>query len=47
MLPVNVPGQHGHQFVLLEQVIAANLSSLFPEMNIMACHRFRTREMLR
>jgi polyphosphate kinase len=42
MLPVNVPGHHGHQFVLLEQVIAANLNSLFPEMNIMACHPFRT-----
>jgi polyphosphate kinase len=39
LLPVAGPG---HQFVLLEQVIAANLGALFPEMDILACHPFRT-----
>jgi polyphosphate kinase len=39
LLPIS---GHGHHFVFLEQVIAANLRSLFPEMNIMACHPFRT-----
>jgi polyphosphate kinase len=32
----------GHKFVFLEQVISANINSLFPEMNIIACHPFRT-----
>lgn len=31
----------GHQFVLLEQVIKANLHWLFPDMEILACHPFR------
>lgn len=38
LLPINTAG---HQFVMLEQVIAANLNSLFPEMNVIACHPFR------
>lgn len=37
LLPVK-PGTH---FVLLEQVIKANLHQLFPEMEILACHPFR------
>jgi polyphosphate kinase len=40
LLPITVAS--GHKFVLLEEVIAANLDSLFPEMNIIACHPFRT-----
>jgi polyphosphate kinase len=40
LIPVTTPT--GHKFVLLEQVIAANISSLFPEMNVIACHPFRT-----
>jgi polyphosphate kinase len=40
LLPITVSS--GHKFVLLEQVIAANLNSLFPEMNVIACHPFRT-----
>ncbi|MEW6729832.1 MAG: polyphosphate kinase 1 [Acidobacteriota bacterium] len=41
LLPVSGSGP-GHQFVLLEQVISANLSTLFPEMNVIACYPFRT-----
>ncbi len=40
LLPITVSS--GHKFVLLEQVIAANINSLFPEMNVIACHPFRT-----
>lgn len=39
LLPIT--SSPGHNFVLLEQVIAANLESLFPEMNVLACHPFR------
>lgn len=31
----------GHQFVLVEQVIKANLQWLFPDMELLACHPFR------
>ncbi len=38
LLPVS---GSGHQFVLLEQVIKANLHWLFPDMELLACHPFR------
>jgi polyphosphate kinase len=38
LLPVS---GDGHQFVLLEQVIAANIDSLFPEMRVSDIHPFR------
>ncbi|MBL8151584.1 MAG: polyphosphate kinase 1, partial [Blastocatellia bacterium] len=38
LLPVK---DYPNHFVLLEQVIAANLHALFPEMNVIACHPFR------
>jgi polyphosphate kinase len=38
LLPV---GGEGHQFVFLEQVIAANIDSLFPEMRVTDIHPFR------
>jgi polyphosphate kinase len=41
LLPRFVPLSDGQRFVPLEQVIAANLSSLFPEMSIGAHHPFR------
>ena len=40
LIPVTTTS--GHKFVFLEQVISANINSLFPEMNIIACHPFRT-----
>lgn len=40
LIPVTTTS--GHKFVFLEQVISANIHSLFPEMNIIACHPFRT-----
>lgn len=40
LLPITTAS--GHKFILLEQVIGANLQSLFPEMNVIACHPFRT-----
>lgn len=39
---IPVTAASGHKFVLLEQIIAANIYSLFPEMNVIACHPFRT-----
>src|SRR6185369_3952106 len=38
LLPVS---GEGNQFVLLEQVIAANIASLFPEMRVHDIHPFR------
>jgi polyphosphate kinase len=37
---VQVPGP-GFQFVLLEEVVAANIDTLFPEMRVSAIHPFR------
>ena len=42
VVPRLVPvGEGGAKFVLLEEVIAANLETLFPRMGISRCHAFR------
>lgn len=44
-LPPNVPRLirlgHSHQFVLLEEIIAANIETLFPGMRVLECQPFR------
>ena len=42
LVPRLVPvGERGAKFVLLEQVIAANVGQLFPRMQVSECHAFR------
>lgn len=42
VVPRLVPvGSYGTRFVLLEEIIEANIQSLFPGMNVGQCHRFR------
>src|SRR5919199_6088216 len=42
LVPRLVPvGKRGAKFVLLEQVIAANVGQLFPRMRVSECHAFR------
>src|ERR671927_2004039 len=42
LVPRLVPvGKSGAKFVLLEQVIAANVAQLFPRMRVSECHAFR------
>jgi polyphosphate kinase len=42
LVPRLVPvGERGTKFVLLEQVIAANVGQLFPRMQVSECHAFR------
>ena len=40
-LPRLVPAGKGHQFVLLEELVAANIQDLFRDVEILGCHPFR------
>jgi polyphosphate kinase len=41
LLPRFVPTGHGHQFILLEDLIASELGMLFPGMTVLGTHAFR------
>lgn len=41
LLPRFVPTGHGHQFILLEDLIASELGMLFPGMTVIGTHTFR------